>query len=308
MIRLHDAENKDIIESMPPVGSEAQAARGQLERVLDSPGFVRNERMSRFLRFVVERHLEGRDNELKESVIAVEVFGRRPDFNPKRDPIVRTEAARLRARLSEYYLNSGRTDSVFIELPKGGYAPVFRQSDVRAEKVTAKVNGPEGIHGRKAVWLVSGLVFAGVLAGISLTARLRMPPAQPETDYEQLTRFSDAAVAPALSPDGRMLAFIRGDTPFVSAGQIYLKLLPGGEPVQLTHDPRLKFNPVFAPNGSQIAYSVVDPRTWTWNTVTITVFGGGEPRPFLANASGLTWISDGRFLFSEIKAGMHMGL
>jgi TolB-like protein len=99
-----------------------------LERVLASPGFARNERLSRFLRFVVERHLEGRDQELKESLIAIEVFGRSPGYDSKQDPIVRTEASRLRARLSEYYLGEGKGDSLAIELPKGGYVPVLRQA------------------------------------------------------------------------------------------------------------------------------------------------------------------------------------
>jgi hypothetical protein len=69
---------------MPPVESESQAARQQLERVLASPGFARNERLSRFLRFVVERHLEGRDQELKESLIAIGVFGRPPGYDPSK--------------------------------------------------------------------------------------------------------------------------------------------------------------------------------------------------------------------------------
>jgi hypothetical protein len=55
------------------------------------------------------------------------VFGRKPDFDSKHDPIVRTEAGRLRARLSEYYRNGGRSDPLIIEMPKGGYAPVFRE-------------------------------------------------------------------------------------------------------------------------------------------------------------------------------------
>ena len=55
---------------------EVEAARRQLERVLASTGFSRNERLAGFLRFVVEQHLEGRDDEIKESVIALEVFGR----------------------------------------------------------------------------------------------------------------------------------------------------------------------------------------------------------------------------------------
>ena len=106
---------------------QTDTARLQLEKVLASSGFARNERLSRFLRFVVERHLEGKDSELKESLIAIEVFGRRPDYDPKQDSIVRTEAARLRARLAEYYAGEGSGDAMIIELPKGGYAPVFRR-------------------------------------------------------------------------------------------------------------------------------------------------------------------------------------
>src|SRR5215475_7742260 len=108
---------------MPSVELETQAARQQLERVLRSPGFARNERLSRFLRFVVEGHLEGRDHELKEAVIAIEVFGRRPDYNPKHDAIVRTEAGRLRARLTEYYVGEGRDDELVIELPREATSP-----------------------------------------------------------------------------------------------------------------------------------------------------------------------------------------
>src|SRR5229473_2640844 len=119
---------------MAPTGeSEVRAARRQLERVLASAGFSRNERLARFLRFVVERHLEGRDTELKESVIAIEIFGRRSDHDPRQDSIVRTEAGRLRARLSEYYIGEGKDDAVVIELPKGGYTPVFRLSAVTTE-------------------------------------------------------------------------------------------------------------------------------------------------------------------------------
>src|SRR5262245_50286190 len=82
--------------------------------------------MSRFLTFLVDRHLEGRDEELKESLIAYEVFGRRPDYDPKQDSIVRTEAARLRGRLAEHYAGAGRQSSVIVDIPKGGYVPIFR--------------------------------------------------------------------------------------------------------------------------------------------------------------------------------------
>src|SRR5437868_4882054 len=111
---------------MKPEACHEHEAVQELRRVLSSSGFARNERMSRFLRFLVEQHLQGRDDELKESVIAVEVFNRKPDYDPKQDSIVRTEAGRLRARLAEYYTGDGSADPIVIELPKLGYIPRFR--------------------------------------------------------------------------------------------------------------------------------------------------------------------------------------
>ncbi len=114
-------ENLGTIPELDP-----QAVRLQLERALASANFVRSERQSRFLRFVVERHLDGRDQELKESVIALEVFGQ-SDYDPKQSSIVRTEAGRLRSRLAEYYIGQGSGDPVVFELPKGGYVPIVRR-------------------------------------------------------------------------------------------------------------------------------------------------------------------------------------
>ena len=54
-----------------------------------------------------------------------------------------------------------------------------------------------------------------------------------------------------------MLAFIRGPDTFLGRGQIYVKILPNGEPVQLTHDNSNKMSPVFSPDGSRIAFSAL---------------------------------------------------
>src|ERR1044071_2299211 len=101
--------------------------RAALERVLSSGCFARSEGLSRLLRFLVARQLEGRDSELKESLIGVEVYGRSPDYDPRRDSTVRSEIGRLRARLSKYYATEGRQDLLVIDLPKGSYVPSFRQ-------------------------------------------------------------------------------------------------------------------------------------------------------------------------------------
>ncbi len=152
---------------MPSLESEAQAARRQLERVLASAGFSRNERLSRFLRFVVEGHLDGKDQELKESVIAMEVFGRRPDFDSRLDPVVRTEAARLRARLNEYYIKEGQADGLVIELPKGGYVPRFR-AVAEERQVIAPTPDATPARFRTRVWVALGLACVIALAAAGL--------------------------------------------------------------------------------------------------------------------------------------------
>ena len=132
-----------------------EPVRTQLLKVLSSRGFSRNDRLSGFLRFVVEQELSGRGDELKESIIGVEYFGRRPDYDVRQDSVVRNEAGKLRARLAEYYVDEGAADGLIIELPKGGYKPAFRH----IEKARAPVPGPAG--SRRRVWIWFAVAMAG---------------------------------------------------------------------------------------------------------------------------------------------------
>jgi len=97
----------------------------QLDRILGSATFQQADRLKRFLTFIVKEALAGRSGELKEYVIGVQVFRKEDVFDPRTDPIVRVQARRLRAKLMRYYSEEGRIDPLTIELPKGGYAPVF---------------------------------------------------------------------------------------------------------------------------------------------------------------------------------------
>jgi TolB-like protein/Flp pilus assembly protein TadD len=99
---------------------------GQLNRILTSKAFRQADRLKRFLSFIVEETIAGRGERLKEFVVGVEVFGKPESFDPRNDPIVRVQARRLRAQLTRYYREEGPDSEVVIELPKGGYAPVFR--------------------------------------------------------------------------------------------------------------------------------------------------------------------------------------
>ena len=142
------------------------------------------------------------------------------------------------------------------------------------------------------------LLLAGLFVYRTQQTRVAAP-----SEWVQLTNFTDSATSPAFSPDGRMLAFIRGPNTFFGPGQIYVKMLPEGEPAQLTHDNLAKMSPVFSPDGSRIWYTVVPPFD-TWEAPVL----GGEPRRWLPNASGLTWIDGQHLLFSEIKIGLHMAV
>src|SRR6185295_6931617 len=97
------------------------------------------------------------------------------------------------------------------------------------------------------------LVALVVLAYFYLNAP--RTPVTSRSEYVQLTSFTDSATAPALSPDGRMVSFIRGGDFFLSRGQIYVKLLPNGDSVRLTTGPEQKYAPVFTPDGSRISYT-----------------------------------------------------
>jgi adenylate cyclase len=117
-----------------PSGAEVRAA---LERVLASRVFEQAARSSGFLRFVVEQTLVGQGERLKGYTIAMEVFGRPPEFDAQTDPLVRVEAGRLRRRLIEYYADEGRDDPVRLELPRGSYAVVSSYQAAKAGEAEA---------------------------------------------------------------------------------------------------------------------------------------------------------------------------
>ncbi|SRR6266508_4268099 len=167
----------------------------------------------------------------------------------------------------------------------------------------------ESRHTVRQRWMIAAAVLpiAGALVLASTWLRSNPLPISPDR-WVRLTNLPDSVSQPALSPDGRMVAFIRGPQTFMTSGQVYVKILPDGEPVQLTRDDSSKMSPAFSPDGSRIAYTASPGVGWgdTW---VVPVIGGGEPRPLLTNATGLAWLGSNRVLFSEVKDNdIHMGL
>jgi Tol biopolymer transport system component len=280
--------------NVPTACQDPEAARRQLERVLASPGFLRNERMSRFLRFLTERHLEGHGNQLKESVIAVEVFGRKPDHDPLQDSIVRTEAGRLRGRLAEYYMREGNDDAIVIELPKGGYTPAFRLRDPTSRPALPK----KQTRGR--IWMVAGAVAIALaitaIAWVQETERFWRNPIG-EVRFQTLTDFDGTEQAAAVSRDGKFVAFLsRRDGPT----DVWVTQPGSGEFHNLTHGgaPEL-VNPSirvlgFSPDGSLVTFWARRPagesgQIGIWAVPTL----GGQSRPYLEGPAEFDWSHDG---------------
>jgi serine/threonine protein kinase len=163
----------------------------------------------------------------------------------------------------------------------------------------SSTTGPTQNRTIPRIWM-----YARILAAMILTAviafqvrRSRLPI--PVTEWVQITDLADSVTQPAFSPDGRMLTFLRGDDTFTTSGQVYVMLLPHGNPVRLTNDSTAKMSPVFSPDGASVAYTV------PWDTWSVPVLGG-QAQLWLPNASGLTWLDPDHVMFSQITTGNHM--
>ena len=110
------------VASGEPTASEVWKA---LQRIGTSRTLRRAERLVQLLNFLVETTLSGNAHYLKETTVGVSVFGRPPDYDPKTDTIVRSQAWRLRAKLKDYYATEGANEAVVIDIVKGQYAASF---------------------------------------------------------------------------------------------------------------------------------------------------------------------------------------
>jgi len=197
---------------MPGPGREA--IQRALEKILASQAFQGSERMSRFLRFVVEHALRGDQAPLKEYLIGVRVFDRGEDFDSRTDTIVRVEARRLRAKLKEYYETAGREDPMIIELPHGGYAPAFRAREQRVAGARRRwipaLAGAAVLLALLAVWRLGPARRAGPASSIVVLPFANLS-ADPENEYlsDGLTEeiISTLAAIPDLQVVARTSAF-----------------------------------------------------------------------------------------------------
>ncbi len=123
--------------------SDPKLIEAQLLRILSRPDFRATARQKKFLRFVVQKVLDGQADEIKGYTVATDVFGRNKNFDPKSDPIVSIEAKRLRRALEHYYLVAGGRDPVRIDIPVGGYVPHFHIQEVPSPVCSSSEKAPD---------------------------------------------------------------------------------------------------------------------------------------------------------------------
>ena len=118
LIDLQDEQSKDLIQT-------------QLDHIINSPLFEATKAQNAFLRYIVEKVLNGQSDDIKGYTVATEVFGRGEDFDQSRDPVVSIHANKLRRALEHYYIVAGKNDPVRIDMPKGSYVPTFSHQTVK---------------------------------------------------------------------------------------------------------------------------------------------------------------------------------
>lgn len=192
--------------------------REQLERVLHSRVFHGSEILATLLQYLVSQSFEEPDIQPKEYTIALEVFNRGSEFDPRTNSIVRVHAKRLRTKLQEYYDTEGGSDPVFIDLPKGHYRVAFSYMPAKPASVSTKA-APEapvpleaakpeaGYHPREvkadftrtiliALLVVLSMAVA-ILAFSNINLQSRNQPATPP----RMEASHDAVWAPFLKSD-----------------------------------------------------------------------------------------------------------
>ncbi len=90
-------------QNVLPRPIEPREIAAALEAICNSDDFKRSSRLTDLLRYIVTEEVEDRGHRLKAYSIATEVLGRKADFDPSSDSIVRVEMARLRIALKLYY-------------------------------------------------------------------------------------------------------------------------------------------------------------------------------------------------------------
>jgi hypothetical protein len=132
MESVRDMEREDRVSILPNPALLQEA----LDEICHSSPFRASKQSQQLLRYIVDQTLAGHSEMLKERLIGMNVFGRRPDYDTNEDPIVRARASEVRKRLAQFYVGEGSRSAVRIEISPGSYLASFSEYGTRPASAT----------------------------------------------------------------------------------------------------------------------------------------------------------------------------
>lgn len=177
-----------------------------LQRVLGSKVFSHSTTLRQALEFVVRNNIDSPGEPIKEYSVATKVFGRKSDFDPKIDNIVRVQMHRLREKLEEFYSTEGQGEQVRILIPRGQYNPEYCRASKDTQPATPHLPQSPGVTGERksgrlnVFWIV--IVVLAISNGFLLVNLLKNKGSRQPADLTQSQR---SLWQPFLSPDSRPL-------------------------------------------------------------------------------------------------------
>ena len=145
---------------------------------------------------------------------------------------------------------------------------------------------------RPLVWIIVGLAIA-IGSGAGWWYRARTQSGHAAVKFLRLTDFAGLEEGPAFSPDGRSVAFVSDST---GSRQIWIRLLAGGPPLQLTHGAGDHLEPRWSQDSAAIIYYTPPPEGDAQGTLWEVSALGGAPRQLASALSGADVSHEGKHL------------
>jgi hypothetical protein len=288
--------------SGPANGIPPASIRAALDRVLHSQGFRASRRSQDFLRYVVERTLDGQADTLKERTIGIDVFGRLSGYDPSDDATVRVKAGEVRKRLGLYYATEGHADEIRIEMPAGTYVPEFTRVETPPIGSDAKhILDVEAPKPRRRWAIPLALALLAVI-GVAAWLKLRTPTTVVDEFWAPVLRGSapvllSAAYVPVYGVDPKMSPekptrfedFVLLTDQFVGGGDLMAMSRISGLLNRLRHPYRVKIGGDLSFQDLRTAPAVLIGYSYTrWREISkeLRFFIDAESRPRMVTDNG----------------------